>query len=127
MSNHPDIDGREFDWFAVDRRGCVALLATAGSGPVPMLVLANYQEHDRISEILPSTNWGSDKVWDSYAAMGLYVYDWNHRDKYLRRRVPEAPMTEELRNALANVASIPRLDFDFTEQESVALELSNDT
>ena len=127
MSSHPDIDGREFDWFAVDRKGCVALLATAGSGPVPPLVLANYQEHDRVSEILPSTNLGSDKVWDSYAAIGLYVYDWNHRDKYVRRRVPHTPMTEELRSAIDSAASVPRLDFNFEERESVLLELSDDT
>jgi hypothetical protein len=127
MSSHPDIDGREFDWFAVDRKGCVALLATAGSGPVPLLVRANYQEHDRVSEIIPCINWGSDKVWDSYAAMGLYVYDWNHRDKYLRRRVPHAPILDELRKALERIASMPCLDLDFEERESVVLELSNDT
>jgi hypothetical protein len=121
MSNHPDIAGREFDWFAVDRAGCVALLATAGAGQVPAIVLANYQEYDGMSESLPSpTHWGSEQIWDDYAAIGLYVYDWSHEGTYRRQRSPSKEMDEALRIRLSSLSSLPRLDIEFKDHETVA-------
>lgn len=125
MSNHIDLAGREFDWFAVDRAGCVALLATAGEGQVPAVVLAYYQEHDGISESLPPpAHWGSEQVWDDYAALGLYVYDWSHKGTYRRQRTPSKQMDEALRSRLESLSSLPRLDLEFQDHETVAIDPS---
>lgn len=126
MNSHPDIAGREFDWFAVDRAGAYALLATAGDGPVPAVVLAKYEEHDGISEILPCTHWGSDKIWDDYAALGLYVYDWSC-GKYVRQRVPGATISAALQSTLDRISSLPRLKLEFKLHDAVEPRLITDT
>lgn len=61
-----EIEGREFDWFAIDSEGNIGLFSTAGEGAVPKLVIESYSEHDAISELLDSPNWGSSEVWSDY-------------------------------------------------------------
>lgn len=94
----------------------------AGDGPVPAVVLANFREHDGISESLPPpTHWGSEQIWDDYAVIGLYVYDWSHGGTYRRKRIPAKEMTEALRSRLGSLSSLPRLDIEFKDHETVAL------
>ena len=113
MASYVDIRGREFDWFAQDRDGTTAVFATAGLGLVPPSVLADTQAHDSISESIPVTDWGSSKVWDSYAAAGLYVYDWDDsKGRYLRVAVSATPLLAHVGSAL-RVASLPVLAISF--------------
>jgi hypothetical protein len=79
--------GVEFDWFLLDSDGCVAQMASAGSGRVPPWVLDDLPAHDRASEAvlaLPAScdalvvardPLGAREDWLAFAARGLYAYD----------------------------------------------------
>jgi hypothetical protein len=113
MASSVDIRGREFDWFAQDRDGYTAVFATAGLGLVPLSVLAETQAHDSMSESIPVAGWGSSQVWDSCAAVGLYVYDWDDSmGCYLRVAVPATPLLTRADSALQS-ASLPVLAISF--------------
>jgi hypothetical protein len=124
MNMGADIAGREFDWFAMDNAGYVAMFATAGFGIVPDLVLADYLAHERLSEFFPIEHWGSEKVWDVYARFGLYVYDWKnggHQGHYCRVRVPTSVMAEDLSNCFRDRSSLSRFDFQFDTRVTIDL------
>lgn len=115
------LEGREFDWFAIDSEGNIGLFSTAGEGKVPDEVIEAYTEHDKISELLDSPNWGSSEVWSDYAALGFYVYDWSlHGGPYKRERQPSRDMSAELKSKLMAVGSLPKLPVKFTELKEIA-------
>ena len=115
------IKGVEFDWFAVDSSGCLALFATAGAGFIPPTVSARFHEHTAMSDMLPSPRWGSLMVWDDYSEVGLYVYDWDVCNySYTRTRTPEREMTDELYQKFLAISSLPRFYFEFRSRETIA-------
>ena len=115
------IEGGEFDWFAIDRAGEIALFATAGEGSIPIAVINNHIEHSNISNTLNSPNWGSDKVWDDYAILGFYVFDWElHGGSYNRKSIPLSVITSELKSKIISITDIPKLDVIFSEINSVS-------
>ena len=80
------IDGREFDWFAVDSMGHVAHFSSAGFGPIPRQVLARLEEADDLPlRLLALPIIGSAKGhmagriddWLEMAKRGLYSFDWS--------------------------------------------------
>jgi hypothetical protein len=131
MNVYAEIEGREFDWFAMDRTGRVAMFATAGAGTVPEMVLADYLAHDRVSEAFPVEHFGSERVWDAYARLGLYVYDWDHgKCVYRRLREPTATLPEHFGELFRGLSSLPRFDFDFEARaviDGVDGEMTPDT
>ncbi len=66
----------DFDWFATDPSGNVALFATAGQGFVPPTVVEFHVMHETVAGSIEYPHWGTDQIWDDAAALGLYVYDW---------------------------------------------------
>jgi hypothetical protein len=91
-----DFVGLEFDWFAKDADGYVALLSSAGWGPVPDLVFAQYDDQMKIGQFL-ATLCGireSDDLERSSQALrqrGVFAYDWNETfGPYVRYDVPAA-------------------------------------
>ena len=94
----------EFDWFAVDANGHVAVLENAGHLPVPPEILEHPESilslhmavarHAPESEIMPN-----DSL--AYASKGLFVYDWSGRavdqrkGRYSRIAVPSAAIKAE--------------------------------
>jgi hypothetical protein len=124
MTEISDIAGREFDWFAVDRCGQVALFSTAGEGRVPDQVLAHLDIHDKVGASIEVTNWGTEKVWQSYAAKGLYVYDWDFRTQcYARIARPDESTAPGPVIAIGAMDRIPRLDIDFADAAVVRISL----
>ena len=116
-----ELEGREFDWFAIDSEGNFGLFSTAGEGSIPSLVIESYAEHDSVSELLDPPNWGSSKVWSDYAALGFYVYDWNlPGGPYNRKSEPTGSMSTELKEKLMAMGSAPTLSVKFTELKEVA-------
>lgn len=115
------LEGGEFDWFAIDRAGKIAMFSTAGAGFIPEVVVAGHAEHSRIANDFPTPHWGSTQVWDDFAALGLYVYDWAGNDigSYRRQRVPSGEMADDLRARLLGLTSMPRLDYEFQDCESI--------
>lgn len=77
--------GEEFDWFAFDEAGQVAVFATAGSGPVHAQVPLQASIHDALGDRIEVSGWGTNAVWGSYARVGLYVYDWDGQQNCYRR------------------------------------------
>jgi hypothetical protein len=116
-----ELEGREFDWFAIDSEGNIGLFSTAGEEVIPASVMEEYSEHDNISEQLESPNWGSSEVWSDYAALGLYVYDWNlHGGPYKRQRTPSKIMSNELKTKLLSMGSLYSFPIKFTELREIA-------
>jgi len=111
-----ELAGREFDWFAIDSEGNVALFSTAGEGSIPTLVVELYEEHDNFSELLDSPHSGSSEVWSDYAALGFYVFDWHlHGGPYKRKHKATGSLNTDLKNKLISMKSIPTLSIKFTE------------
>ena len=67
MEGFPERQGTEFDWFALDDAGEVAVFATAGLGPVPAQVRTASEAHDAMGDRIAVTGRGTPTVWDSYA------------------------------------------------------------
>jgi hypothetical protein len=116
MSDVADIEGREFDWYAVDDVGRIAVFATAGSGPVPPLARSSMQAHNDISDSFVVSAWGTPQVWESYSRVGLFAYDWHTTsDCYVRVAVPEQLPSTELARMFREVAGVVRLSVRFSE------------
>jgi hypothetical protein len=108
--------GTEFDWFAVDADGFVALMSSAGFGPIPDCVFERFDEQRRIEEFFTHlaghpTMGDWDRMLESLSVSGVFVYDWKHWDgPYLRLGIPQLPQRieglgfpSELRDAFAAV------------------------
>ncbi|MFS1525476.1 hypothetical protein ACL7TT_15410 [Microbulbifer sp. 2304DJ12-6] len=112
-----ELEGREFDWFAIDSEGNIGLFSTAGEGTIPDPVMEAYSEHDNISEQLESPNWGSSEVWSDYAALGLFVYDWDlPGGPYKRERTPSKVMNNEFKTKLLSMDSLYSFPIKFVER-----------
>lgn len=115
-----ELEGREFDWYAIDSEGNIGLFSTAGEGTIPGTVMDSYSEHDDISEQLESPYWGNSEVWSDYATLGLYVYDWDlHGGPYKRERVPSNVMSNELKTKLLSMVSLFNLSVSFEDLEEI--------
>ncbi|KRD32075.1 hypothetical protein ASE35_14075 [Lysobacter sp. Root916] len=120
MTTSREIECREFDWFAFDRDGSFALFATGGCGVVPDSVRASVGSHDAISEAVEVTGWGSSAVWQSYARVGLYAYDWSDAEgRYVRVAEPTAPLSPALATRLAACPDLLELDLRFAQAAGI--------
>ena len=120
MRKKEEIQGGEFDWFAIDTDGNYALFATAGEGFVPDPPLSLADSFDAISDSVDTPNWGSVNVWDDYAALGLYVFDWKlHGGPYVRVRCPADTRLGDLIDRLGGIDNIPKFHGAFEETPSV--------
>lgn len=117
-----DVQGREFDWFARDSSGALALFATAGCGAVPDCVLETSRFHDQANDLVPVSGWGSPQTWASYAAAGLFAYDWHAPTKRYRRvAIPDGPAPPLLIAALAAI-ELPILAGHFSQALELRIE-----
>jgi hypothetical protein len=120
MKQWDEIRGREFDWFAFDRDGHVAMLSTGGAGPIPESVIGAFAEHDAIADSLNAPNFGSPAVWSDYANLGLYVFDWDRqRRDYATMRAPSVAMEPSLRTRIENISRLPRYTGCFSSPEKL--------
>jgi hypothetical protein len=83
-----DLLGMEWDFLAVDSAGQVAVLSTAGEGPIPAPVLAAREDVElavaQLQDLLATTSAvpadpdqsGNYSEWFDLSARGLYAYDW---------------------------------------------------
>lgn len=122
MESFPDRQGMDFDWFGVDDVGEAAVFATAGFGPVHAQVRAEAAHHDAIGDQITLTGWGTNTVWDSYARVGLFAYDWDdQRHCYSRMAQPMQPMSEKL-SARLTAQALPRLALSFRASPSITAD-----
>ena len=82
-----EIEGYEFDWFAVDAEGRVGHFSTAGHGAVPKVVLEHISQTESLTEGLldlpvigQATGYlaGNITDWLEMANRGVYSFDWQH-------------------------------------------------
>lgn len=113
--------GMEFDWFAIDAAGHVAVFATAGCGPVPSQVRADAAKHDLVGDQIEVAGWGTSAVWESYAMAGLFAYDWDDlHQRYSRVACPSHLANERLSSRLAGTA-LPHLALSFQDSPTIAV------
>jgi hypothetical protein len=121
MGESRESAGVEFDWFAIDQDGFIALFATAGSGPVPASVLASTSAYEAIGGSISVSGFGSSAVWQSYAQAGLYAYDWSGAQaSYVRVAEPTAGSKFELAPAVTAIPGLPRLPLSFSKASVIS-------
>lgn len=103
-----DLQGREFDWFAIDSQGNLAMFSTAGEGFIPKAVSEYVALYEAVSDLLEAPNTGTAQVWNDYSAQGLYVFDWSILGgPYVRSALPSMPPAEELRSRIVAITELP--------------------
>jgi len=116
----PELNGLEFDWFAIDRNGNLALFATAGEGFVPGFVAEHYLFHLALSDSIEVPDYGTADVWKNYAAVGLFVFDWRvPGGPYEKRASPSHPPDPTLIETIATLHGIPRYSGSFDALQTV--------
>lgn len=97
MKKRSDFIGTELDWFARDSEGFVALMSSAGYGPIPDCVFEQFDQQRQIEEFLAGlagqrrmAEW--DQMVHSLPISCVFVYDWKLWDgPYRRRGLPSVP------------------------------------
>jgi hypothetical protein len=120
ITSREQVLGYEFDWYAIDGDGCLALCSAFGWGTVPSVVFKtprkNCQYYEApLIEKLPETGvpqtaeFGSCDAWDLLCRRGLYIYDNadsnpSHAGPYQRIGVPSVPLIAQ--NTAVNLIEI---------------------
>jgi hypothetical protein len=127
-----DLWGWEWDFVAVDSAGHVAVLSSAGYGPIPEPVLAARDDVERaddaiaalptITRAIPDNpeREGNFSDWYSLSERGLFAYDWNlWHGPYERIASPAEPLDidslPEHVQAAARLLQLPYLFAGATE------------
>lgn len=111
-----ELIGMEFDWFATDSYGNLALFATAGEGFVPEPVAENHAVHASLSDSLPAPRTGTSDVWKDYAELGLYVFDWDlPGGPYKLQASPSCAIGNDLKARILAIRALPRLNGQFRD------------
>jgi hypothetical protein len=121
-----DIEGCEFDWFALDSAGEIGVFSTAGSGFVPESVLAHVSEHDAINETILTPHVGTKQIWSDYASAGLWVFDWGYMGApgpYQQVGSPSPEMTGDLAERIRSIPGLLRIGIAFRETRCVTVEM----
>ena len=115
-----DVTGIEFDWFAADSEGNLALFATAGEGFLPNGVAENHEMHSVISGSLPAPRAGTTEVWLDYADAGFYVFDWAlPGGPYELRASPTRELERAIRQQVLAMTNMPRFSGSFPSTTKV--------
>ncbi len=97
MNSRSDYLGVEFNWFAVDPDGFIAMLSSAGYGPIPDGVFERFDGQEGIEEFLrrligPRMDDDLRRAERLLASVGVFAYDWKHWEgPYQRSAVPKEP------------------------------------
>lgn len=118
----PDLCGIEFDWFAADNDGNLALFVTAGEGFFSGAVAEHHADHTALSDSLPAPRTGTQDVWKDYAALGLYVFDWAlPGGPYEKRASPSCTVSHDLKARIMAIPELPKLAASFSKIEALAM------
>ena len=116
MKKRSEFYGVEFDWFATDSHGFVALMSSAGYGQIPDSVFERLQEQEHIGAHLSqligySTSGDLIRAKRLLSKVGVFTYDWKHwKGPYRRlgfpllpRRIDTFGFAPELREAFVSL------------------------
>lgn len=112
--------GEEFDWFALDIRGHLAVFTTAGMGPVPAVIWANREkfylletaisglvESDTFKKVLTAP--GNHVHWFDFARKGLFAFDYH--DVHRTNRLYGYDLIAQPGNPVPASQLMPQIDF----------------
>lgn len=132
-----DVAGREWDFLAIDRGGSVALISSAGYGPIPAEVLSHGVSVEAVVASLPTQlsvigesldrrerdPSGDYSDWFDASRRGLYTYDWHvHGGPYEQVSAPSVALrADTLTPKFGNVAGLLRLPVLFSETAQLSL------
>jgi hypothetical protein len=121
-----ELEGQEFDWFALDSEDNIGLMSTAGSGFIPDCVLQNHKEHLDISSEIPTPNVGSPDVWKDYASLGIWVFDWGFwgaEGPYELVAKPSGNSNLGTARAIKRIKDLPKIHTLFQDSKFITLDL----
>jgi len=82
--------------------------------------------HSEVADCIDVKGWGSEKVWDSYANQGLYVYDCKRPyGPYIKIRSPSSELASDLRLRLNDLVSAPMFLVSFVQSTSIGPTVPN--
>lgn len=134
-----ELSGTEWDFLAVDQDGSLAILSTAGYGPIPSVVLNAASVVNAATGMLPELRMigqsidsrvdraGDYSDWYELSRRGLYAYDWRvHRGPYERVSTPTVALSlNGTPPGIAQAAELLRLPFRFADTASFGLDESS--
>ena len=114
-----DFHGTEFDWFAHDLEGFVAVMSSAGSGRFPALLAPMGPEIDAVLEAM-GIHYRSPAS-SRAPGLGFYAYDTDmNGGPYRRTGAPQRPRRlEDLTGKLRDFAECVAIDGRFRELTAV--------
>jgi hypothetical protein len=116
MNKRCGIQGFEFDWFAIDQDGHCALFAAGGSGIAPVSAINEMSAHDAVGEGIEVSLFGSPAVWQSYARVGLFAFDWSGtQGAYIRVAEPTRSPSSRLTAAIGAIPNVHRFSLSFSK------------
>lgn len=133
-----DVAGREWDFLALDREGSVALITSAGYGPIPEAVLSHRMSVEAVvagmRAQLPVIGESLDRReqdrsgdysdWFEASRRGLYTYDWHvHDGPYEQVSAPSVVLRAgSLTPEIGYVAGLLRLPVLFADTAQLSLD-----
>lgn len=113
--------GSDFDWFAIDATGALALLASGGPGFLPPSVVEYQVMHETVAGGIEYPSWGTDAIWQDVAALGLYVYDWSETHNAYQRVAEPGPERDSAFAAMiARITDLPELVGTFSGSQQIS-------
>jgi hypothetical protein len=121
-TDYDNFYGLDFDWFALDNAGIIAVFSTAGYGEIPHAVRQQAPAHSIVFEQLTLPNWGSNEIWEDYGRLGLFTFDWQHwGGPYVKMAAPSRVMPVALRSQILSIPDLPQLDLRFGAAGNVTI------
>lgn len=118
-----DVAGAEFEWFAADRNGDIAVFSTAGCGFIPDVVFDVARNHILLEGYLTRTHFehcvavpGKGVVLNEYlkgiSERGLYAFEWSvWKGPYKLAYIPESPLNiTEIDSEIAKILGLLRFE-----------------
>ncbi|MFN0198757.1 MAG: hypothetical protein ACKVT0_18575 [Planctomycetaceae bacterium] len=133
-------DAVEFDWYAYDRRGCVAAFSSYGRGVIPNACKLCRDSYNQLYDLIASLPDVTDGLlvypgsgryddWIKYSQQGLFGYDYQdaHRKiplgQYDLLSRPKEPIQIEqlcLTESMHHI--VPFLDIEFGQDSTISFE-----
>lgn len=115
-----EINGLEFDWYAVDLSGQYALFSTAGSGVIPECIVNFIDEYGDVA--VPSAFQGKDP-WKPLAKAGFFVFDMLGSNDYQKKVNADGLIKSKIEEQLESLPNLLQFNGYF-EQISKVEDLS---
>jgi hypothetical protein len=119
LSRCTEYTGVEFDWYALDREGHLAVFTTAGSGPVPAAIWDRREEFHALEAAVDAltaaadfeevyAGYGNYLEWHDLARKGLFAFD--YQDVHRTRQLHHYDLMARPVNPVSAAQLLPQID-----------------